>query len=62
MTIADATAEFTTGVITDPRDMTNVQHHGKIQKKRLWKSLRTHIMSRREKNKRGILTLDCDRV
>lgn len=28
-------------------------HFSKIQDKKIWKSLRTHILSRREKNKQG---------
>lgn len=28
--------------------------HGKIQDKKIWKSLRTHILSRREINKKGM--------
>lgn len=29
------------------------RHNNKIQNKKIWKSLRTHIMSRRKKNKQG---------
>lgn len=29
------------------------KHDNKVQDKNIWKSLRTHIISRREKNKRG---------
>jgi len=29
------------------------KHNNKIQDKKIWKSLRTHILSRREKNKQG---------
>lgn len=29
------------------------EHSSKIQDKKIWKSLRTHILSRREKNKQG---------
>lgn len=29
------------------------KHDSKIQDKNIWKSLRTHILSRREKNKQG---------
>lgn len=30
------------------------KHGSKIQDKKIWKSLRTHILSRREINKKGI--------
>lgn len=30
------------------------KHNSKIQDKQIWNSLRTHILSRREKNKQGI--------
>lgn len=33
-------------------DMSN-KHNSNLQDKKLWKSLRTHILSRREKNKQG---------
>lgn len=29
------------------------KHNSKVQDKNIWKSLRTHILSRREKNKQG---------
>lgn len=29
------------------------KHNSKIQDKQIWNSLRTHILSRREKNKQG---------
>lgn len=31
----------------------NLSHNSKIQDKQIWKSLRTHILSRREQNKQG---------
>lgn len=31
------------------------KHNSKVQDKNIWKSLRTHILSRREKNKQGTL-------
>jgi len=35
------------------------KHNSKIQDKKIWKSLRTHILSRREKNKQGMLPAQC---
>lgn len=29
------------------------KHHSNVQDTKIWSSLRTHIMSRREKNKQG---------
>lgn len=31
------------------------KHDGKVQDKNIWKSLRMHIISRREKNKQGTI-------
>lgn len=34
-------------------NMSNKHDSNKVQEKDIWKSLRTHILSRREKNKQG---------
>lgn len=33
------------------------KHNSKIQDKQIWKSLRTHILSRREQNKQGTVKI-----
>lgn len=33
------------------------KHNSKIQDKQIWKSLRTHILSRREQNKQGTIKI-----
>lgn len=33
------------------------KHKNKIQNKKIWKSLRNHIMSRRKKNKQGTFVI-----
>lgn len=40
----------------DTRKMWN-RHNCKIQNKKIWKSLRTHILSQRQKSKQGKLLM-----
>lgn len=42
-------------MLIDEEGSGNMSNNSKIQDKKVWKSLRTHILFRREKNKQGTL-------